>query len=92
MGIKFLCGFLFKKYRANLLSFQNPKMSVCQQKQRNNCQVCYKLSPQCNKTVDIVPLARDRVGRYGLKLKKLWANVFHVLAFLFPKCARTDQE
>ena len=40
------------KYHANLLSFQNPKMFVCQQKQRNNCQVCYKLSPQCNKTVD----------------------------------------
>ena len=38
--------------RKNLLSFQNPKMFVCQRKQRNNCQVCYKLSPQSNKTVD----------------------------------------
>ena len=42
--IKILKG----KYHANLLSFQNPKMFVCQQKQRNNCQVCYKLSPQYN--------------------------------------------
>ena len=25
------------KYHANLLSFQNPKMFACQQKQRNNC-------------------------------------------------------
>ena len=40
------------KYHANLRSFQNPKMFVCQQKQRKNWQVCYKLSPQCNKTVD----------------------------------------
>ena len=39
------------KYHANLLSFQNPKMFVCQQKQRNNCQVCYKLSPQCIKGI-----------------------------------------
>ena len=36
---------------ANLLSFQNSKMVVCPQKQRINCRVCYKLSPQCNKTV-----------------------------------------
>ena len=28
------------KYHENLLSFQNPKMFDCQQKQRNNCQVC----------------------------------------------------
>ena len=35
-------------YHANLLSFQNPKTFVCQQKQRNNCQVCYKLLPQWN--------------------------------------------
>ena len=27
---------------ANLLSFRNPKMFVRQQKQRHNCQVCYK--------------------------------------------------
>ena len=40
------------KYHAILLSFQNPKLFVCQQKQRNNCQGCYKLSPQCNRTVD----------------------------------------
>ena len=52
-----------------LLSFQNPKMFVCQQKQRNNCQICYKLSPQC-KNVRLVSLARDRVGRYELKLEK----------------------
>ena len=39
------------KYHANLMSFQNPKMFVCQQKQRNNCQACYKLSSQCKKTV-----------------------------------------
>ena len=39
-------------YYTNLLSFQKPKMFIFQQKQRNNCQVCYKLSPQCNKTVD----------------------------------------
>ena len=37
------------KYHVNLLSFQNPKMCVCRQKQGNNCQVCYKLSLQCNK-------------------------------------------
>ena len=48
------------KYHANLLSFQNPKMFVCQQKQWNNCQVCYKLSPQCNKIVDFL--------RWGLKI------------------------
>ena len=46
------CHSLKRKYHANLLSFQNLKMFVCQQKRRNNCQVCYKLSPQCNKTVD----------------------------------------
>ena len=34
------------KYHENLLSFQNPKMFVCQQKQRNNCPICYKLAPQ----------------------------------------------
>ena len=28
------------KYHENLLSFQNQKMFDCQQKQRNNCQVC----------------------------------------------------
>ena len=44
--------YLKGKYHANLLSFQNPKMFVCQQKQRNNCEVCYILSPQCNKTVE----------------------------------------
>ena len=27
------------KYHANLLSFQNPKMFVCQQKQKYNCLV-----------------------------------------------------
>ena len=43
--------FVKGKYHANLLSFQNQKMFVCQQKQRNNCQVCYKFSPQCNETV-----------------------------------------
>ena len=46
------CCRLKGKYQVNLLSFQNPKMFVCQGKQRNNCQVCYKLTPQCNKTVD----------------------------------------
>ena len=39
---------VIKILKGKLLSFQNPKMFVCQQKQRNNCQVCYKLSPQCN--------------------------------------------
>ena len=29
------------KNHANLLSFENLKMFVCQQKQQNNCQVCY---------------------------------------------------
>ena len=28
------------KYHENLLSFQNPKMFDCQQKQQSNCQVC----------------------------------------------------
>ena len=37
--------FLKGKYNANFLSFQNPRMLVFQQKQRNNCQICYKLSP-----------------------------------------------
>ena len=37
LGLKECC--LKGKYHANLLSFQNPKMFVCQQKQRNNCQV-----------------------------------------------------
>ena len=40
LGMKECC--IKWKYYANLLSFQNPKMFVCQQKQRNNCQVCYK--------------------------------------------------
>ena len=39
-----------------------------------------------------MPLARDRVGRNGLKLEKCKANVFHILAFLFPKCGRIDHE
>ena len=48
------------KYHANLLSFQNPKMFVCQQKQRNNGQVCYtcKLPPSAIK-LSISALARD---------------------------------
>ena len=44
-------GKLKGKYHANLLLFHNPKMFVCEENQRNNCQVCYKLFPQCNKTV-----------------------------------------
>ena len=39
-----------------------------------------------------MPLVRDRACRYGLKLEKCWANVFQVLAFFCPKCARTDHE
>ena len=54
------------KYHANLLSFQNPKMFVCRQKQ-----VCYKLSPSAIKlSMHLVHLARHRVSRYGLKLEK----------------------
>ena len=40
----------------------------------------------------LVPLARDRVGCNGLKVEKFYANVFQVLVFLFPKCARTNHE
>ena len=59
------------KYHANLLSFQNPKMFVCQQKQRNNCQVCYtcKLPPSAIK-LSISASGQRRIGRYGLKLEK----------------------
>ena len=39
-GMKECC--IKGKYYANLLSFQNPKMFVCQQKQKDNCQICYK--------------------------------------------------
>ena len=41
--LPFLNYFVFEsfkgKYHENLLSFQNPKMFVCQQKQRNNALV-----------------------------------------------------
>ena len=30
--------------------FKTPKCLSVSKKQRNNCRVCYKLSPQCNKT------------------------------------------
>ena len=36
-------------------------------------------------TLSISVLARDRVGRNGLKLEQCQAKVFQVLAFLFPK-------
>ena len=45
--------------------------------------------------LSLVPFARDRVGRYGLKLKKCSfdkANVFQVIAFLFPKCASSEKK
>ena len=38
----------------------------------------------------LVPLARDRVGRNGMKLEKCQANGFQVIAFLFSKCTTTD--
>ena len=40
------------KYHENFMSFQNPKMFVWQQKLKIIVKFCYKLSPQCNKTVD----------------------------------------
>ena len=39
-----------------------------------------------------IKLSISASGRNGLKLEKCRANVFQVLAFLFPKCVRTDHE
>ena len=55
------------KYQAKLMSFQKPKMFVCQQKQQNNCLVCCQPSAINGR---LVHPARDRVGRNGLKIEK----------------------
>ena len=39
--------YLKGKYHENSMSFQNPKMFVCQQKQKYNCLVFLKIIPQC---------------------------------------------
>ena len=74
------------------MSFENPKTFVYQQKQENICLVLLLIITLAKQNCRLVPLVRNRVGRNGLKLEKCYANFFQVLAFLFPKCARTDQE
>ena len=56
----------------NLMSFQSPKMFLSTQTKQNNClKFCYKLSPQCNKTVDYCPWPEiEQVGN-GLKLEEM---------------------
>ena len=80
------------KYHANLMSFQNPKLFVCQQEPKTNCLVLLEIITPVQSNCRLVSLARDRVGRNGLKLEKCLANVLEVLESLFSKCARTDYE
>ena len=59
------------KYHANLLSFQNPKMFVCQEETKKQLSSLLKIIPPVQWNCRLVPLARNEVvGRYVLKLEK----------------------
>ena len=59
------------KYHANLLSFQNPNEKCLSVSRNNEIIVNFVINYHPSAiNCQLVPLARDRVGRCGLKLEK----------------------
>ena len=58
-------------------------MFVCQLKQQHNCQVCYKLSLQCNKTVDTCLWPETESAGMDWNLKNVRLMFFKVSHFCF---------
>ena len=73
-------------------AISEPKNVCLTTETKDNCLVLLQIITPVQSNCRLVPLARDRVGRNGLKLEKCVANVFQVFVFLSPKCARTEYE
>ena len=73
------CFSVKKVFLGFVITFARKSLGLSSKRETRNLVITY----QCNKTVVLVPLARERIGWNGLKLENSWANVFQVLAFLF---------